>query len=362
MRRDACDARRYGCDGLLGIHWRTRVLGPAVSALAQAAWSQTGWSTTWQPDPPSATRFPPIDDFYADWAVHQFGPGVAAPAAALFARVDGRLPRPAEWVDGPGGLRPDARSWDEVRQQYTFVDEFAALQPKVRGAGNRERFDYWLNTFEYFREMGRARCTWGRLTNALASARAATNVIDRARVAREQALPLRCALVAQVDQLYSFLLATVSNTGELGTIANWEQHIFPDLLDKPGRELADLLGEDLPADAQLSKAYHGPARIIVPTVRTSFHRGERLSLKVLVLDESEPRGFSLLWRRMGAGRFARVALQHIARGAYRADFPPPATAGDDLEYYVELTSSSGKQLYWPATAPDRGQTLVAMEP
>ena len=34
MRRDAADARRYGCTGLMGIHWRTRVLGPNVPALA----------------------------------------------------------------------------------------------------------------------------------------------------------------------------------------------------------------------------------------------------------------------------------------------------------------------------------------
>lgn len=40
MRRDAVDALDYGCTGLMGIHWRTRVLSPNVSALAQAAWSQ----------------------------------------------------------------------------------------------------------------------------------------------------------------------------------------------------------------------------------------------------------------------------------------------------------------------------------
>jgi hypothetical protein len=33
MRRDAADALRYGCDGLMGIHWRTRILAPAVLAL-----------------------------------------------------------------------------------------------------------------------------------------------------------------------------------------------------------------------------------------------------------------------------------------------------------------------------------------
>ena len=44
MRKDAADALNYGCTGLLGIHWRTRILGPNVSALAKAAWDQSGWS------------------------------------------------------------------------------------------------------------------------------------------------------------------------------------------------------------------------------------------------------------------------------------------------------------------------------
>jgi hypothetical protein len=44
MRRDAADALRYGCDGLLGIHWRTDILSPNVLALSQAAWDQS-WST-----------------------------------------------------------------------------------------------------------------------------------------------------------------------------------------------------------------------------------------------------------------------------------------------------------------------------
>jgi hypothetical protein len=44
MRRDAADALAYGCTGLMGIHWRTRILGPNISALAHAAWDQSGWN------------------------------------------------------------------------------------------------------------------------------------------------------------------------------------------------------------------------------------------------------------------------------------------------------------------------------
>ena len=44
MRKDAVDAHKYGCNGLMGIHWRTRILGPNVSALAKAAWEQGEWA------------------------------------------------------------------------------------------------------------------------------------------------------------------------------------------------------------------------------------------------------------------------------------------------------------------------------
>jgi hypothetical protein len=44
MRRDAADALACGCTGLMGLHWRTEILSPNISALAQAAWNQS-WNT-----------------------------------------------------------------------------------------------------------------------------------------------------------------------------------------------------------------------------------------------------------------------------------------------------------------------------
>lgn len=41
MRYDAADAARLGCTGLIGIHWHTQSLAPAVAALAQAEWDQS---------------------------------------------------------------------------------------------------------------------------------------------------------------------------------------------------------------------------------------------------------------------------------------------------------------------------------
>jgi len=44
LRRDAADALAYGCTGLIGIHWRTKILAPNIAALADAAWDQKKWN------------------------------------------------------------------------------------------------------------------------------------------------------------------------------------------------------------------------------------------------------------------------------------------------------------------------------
>jgi hypothetical protein len=330
MRRDAADALAYGCSGLLGIHWRTRILGPNVSALAKAAWDQKPWNPYLGkeiviPDPkttegreggnvasfagnaiadteqgvlyqtvtydmkayrlkvpngaytvrlqfcephygeagkrvfgvtlqgkkvidkldifatvgknraldytfrgvevsngmleiqfdsiveypciaafvvegqgvtrkvncggPAAAGYEadlspsnldnrprdlPTTDFYVDWAKTEFGDEAAEPVAKIFTRLDGGpdmgigkrrdsyLPRPSTWVNGPGGIQPDSRPWEEVRKEYAFVDELAGLRSKVRGSGSLERFDYWLSTMRYLRAVGQIDCTWGR--------------------------------------------------------------------------------------------------------------------------------------------------------------------------------------------------------
>jgi len=524
MRRDAADALAYGCSGLLGIHWRTRILGPNVSALAKAAWDQKSWNPDFGkaaavPDPkrmegreggniaafsdaiadtehdalyqtvaygmaayrlkvPKGTytvrlqfcephygeagkrvfgvtlqgrkaidkldvfaavgkdraldytfpgvevetglleirfdgivEFPCIaaftvegggivrkincggpategyeadlvvagqdprprdlasEDFYLDWAKAEFGDAVAAPAAKIFTRLDGGpdlgigrrrdsyLPRPATWVDGPGGIAPDPRPWSEVEGEYAFVEELAALRPNVTGAGSLERFDYWLNMMRYTRAMGRVNCTWARFNAAMEQAKKQADRDERTRMIREVVLPIRRELVGQVAQVHELLLAAITTTGGMGTVANWQQHLLPGLLTKPGEELAGLLGEPLPADAEPSDSHNGPARLIVPTVRTSLTAGEDLRVKAIVLGKaSSP---ALHWRPLGRGRFSTIPMEHVARGVYTGRIPAGRIAGGDFEYYVQA-SAEGDAIRFPATAPAMNQTVVVL--
>ena len=515
MRRDAADALRYGCDGLMGIHWRTRVLGPNVSALAHAGWNQQPWVDTYKPAPPlpspqsaagpiggqvasfpnnpiAGTEYPALyqtvrynlsgyhlpasngpcrvtlrfsephydgigkrvfdvtlqgqtvltnldifervgknraldftfegvpvnngwldihfvpriefpsiaaleakgeefstrincggpaygdfaadapgtapdagtfaetEDFYLDWARHQFGEEAGTRAAPIFEKMDCHLPTPSVWTDGPGGIKPDDRRWDVVRKDYEFAEDFARLRLWVKGAGNLERFDYWLNTFQYFRTIAEVSCAWGEYERVLAVVKGTQDETERRRLARELALPARRALVQLTSTLFKHLMATVSTTGELGTVANWNQHNLPALLIKPGEELTRLMGESLPPDCQPETRYHGPTRLLVPAQRTSLPKGEALNLKIIVVSEKPPATGGLYWRRMGSGRFRTAPLWHVSRGVYSAQIPP--SGDEDLEYYITIETQDGCTARFPATAPNINQTLVRTRP
>lgn len=524
MRKDAADALNYGCTGLMGIHWRTRILGPNVSALAEAAWDQSGWTDEqeqtriaqpaqspegaqggkpaqfptstisdadnqaiyqtvrydvqayhidvpngvydvtlklcepayrdagrrtfgakvqgsvlfehldilakvgkdraldfiaknvevtdgrlvvqflyevefpcvagivikgmtnetnqfagqpferkincggpahgdYEADLPTQagsgpSRFLPAADFYRDWARTQFGPEVAEPIAALFTRLDGNLPRPADWVTGPGSIRPDSRAWSHVQTEYAFVDELAALRSQISGPGNLERFEYWLNNFRYLRAIAKVNCCWARYNEVRDKVTAEDDPQAQKQIARELALPIRVELVRAFAELHRYLLATVTTPGEMGNVSNWQQQTMPVLLTTPGQELTKWLGEELPPEAIPSADYSGEPRLFVPAVRTGIVAGESLTLSVIILG-MEPETAELSVRPLGSGAFVSNPLTHVARGVYRVTLPAPSIESD-FEYYVQAKRGDSS-LVFPPTAPALNQTVVVSE-
>jgi hypothetical protein len=542
MRRDAADALAYGCTGLIGIHWRTKVLAPNVSALAMAAWNQKDWNTDlgkeieieeptatdvriggqvanyqqneiadtdddplyrtcvynvseyrikvpdgtynvtlkfceihydapdkrvfgvrlqgqpvidrldvfktvgknkpfdatfenikvtdeeivlqfvkhvefpfiagivvdgmtaannqieaqpftrkincggdkWQDyeaDLPAAgassvmpdrTRDLPCEDFYRDWAQAWFGSEVARPVAELFTRLDGdagakgvkqgraTLPRPATWIRGPGGVSVNTAPWQQERQRYAFVDEMAALRGRVQGKGNLRRFDYWLNTFRFLRAMGELGCARGQLDGIMKKVAAQKDPVPRKRLAEQEALPVRIRLARVWEQLMTLQLAVTDTPGEMGTVANLEQHTRRGLnfLNAHDKKLEAILGDSLPPEVEPSRDYLGEPRIIVPTKRTVVRENEPVRLKLIILDKAPAADVAVHWRWLGQKDCQQLSATHVARGVYRVQLPPMQASG--LEYFVRAKTSGGTELIWPATAPDIGQTMTCM--
>jgi hypothetical protein len=296
--------------------------------------------------------------FYTDYACASFGQAVAAQAGKIMSDVDGmNMPKPVDWVGGPGGIAANRSPWQLVQPQYSFVEAFAALRPKVLGAGNLDRFDYWLSTYRYDEALAQAGCLRGQLDAEMEQISRTQDVALTQQLAAK-AVALRIALARAWEKAMWDVEATVSTPGELGTIANLQQHtrMHNHFLDQYDTDLAKITGAPLPVTAAPSGSYAGPDRLIVPTVRTRVAAGERLTLTVILLGHG-PAGASasgsLYWRPLGSDAFARVPLAHVARSVYRATIPACSKNVTAFEYYVKAGN-----LVFPATAPKLDQTVV----
>lgn len=308
------------------------------------------------PGQPATPRYLPADEFYLDWARHQFGAEAAPDIARLFARIDGHLPAPAPHC--PGGIAINPARWSDVEGDYAFVEELAALRPRVSGAGQLARFDRWLKSFEYLRAIAQVGCTRGELDRAMAGLEKLEDPENRRACVRREVLPVRVRLTEAWGRMMTLCLETADTWGAIGHVLTHEMFNRGTLGLLEGHDAAieRTLGTPLPEATRAPHAYQGRPRLIVPNRRTVAGPGEALTLKAIVLDNAPPRSAFLRWRPLGRGAWQTRPLDRVARAVHTVTLPP---LGDEtVEYYLEAETAGGERLHWPATAPDLNQTLV----
>jgi hypothetical protein len=369
MRTDAVDALEYGCNGLMGIHWRTRAIGPTVSSLAKAAWRQNKWKT----ELPDTVRDMPIRDFYVDWAGANFGQNVAESLGNFFTQLDGgpycpfrsgmvaNLYRTSKWNQGPGAILVNSKPWNEIKTEFTFVDELKKYQAEIQGKGNQKRFDYWLKTFQYTKTMAELGCILGAIDSTIQRVNTMPNIVEKKSMIQNKAIGLRIKATQKWQDMVTLLLATVSTPGEMGTVANLEQHSknHLQLLTRHDSLMTAILGRPLPDSVKPDKKYHGSFRIIVPTKRTLLQENEHLILKVIVLSREPVKTVKMNWRPLGSRSFQTIRAKHLARGVYTIKLNSETIGNQDFEYYIDVKTKETDGLF-PVTAPDINQTVVVM--
>lgn len=313
----------------------------------------------------------PCSDFYDDWCRGQFGPEVGGALAKIFVSLDGgegdysqtkdtRLPRPADWISGPGGLKPNPRPWLELEPRYDFLKAITALRPQVKGAANLDRFDYWLNSFRYDCALSRLGCARGQLDGIVKRIAKDNDPAKRKQAALDEALPVRLSLARQWEEMMTLMLQTVSTPGEMGTVSNLEEHVLrnsaePHFMTLHDAKLAEWTGAPLPTEASPRKDYQGRPRLIVPTIRTVAGLNEPLPLKIIALDREPMKTILVRVRHLGSEKWRDLPVVHVARAVYSAVLP---AATEDFEYHVAAITASGAELRWPASAPAINQTVV----
>lgn len=343
VRKDAVDAYRYRCNGLMGIHWRTMELSPTFRALAQAGWDAGQYTI-----PVSENeRDYPVDDLYLDWAKSWFGAEMADSVAAIFCSKDGgplyragqnarrgHLARPAEWGEkGPGTIVVNRRPWSEVeKEEYAFVEKLERLSPGIVGDGNRARYDYWLNTFRYMRTMSKIGCMLGELEELLDRAERDSSQKDETAI-----LSLLRSLTEEWGCMVTLLLQRVHTPGELGMVSNLEQHNLTAarVLSKYDDRLRAL--GILPEPLKLSDAYTGVERIVVTTRESILRRDEPLRLRAAILSDNAIGQVRVSYRLFGERDYRTTELTCVGSSVYEGSLSAELTGNKPFEYHYEAT-------------------------
>jgi hypothetical protein len=196
------------------------------------------------------------------------------------------------------------------------------------------------------------------LDNAMAKVLKENDGARKKSLARE-AIRLRLQMARAWEQMMSHLVSATDTPGELGTIANQEQHTRKRLgfLSYYDGLLAEILGESLPMEAEPGKTYTGPARLIVPTVRSQVSGGEKLTLRIMAVDREPVRNVQLHWRPMGSQTFSTIPAKSEGRSVFSAVL---ASGKEDVEYYLTALTAKGAKLVWPAAAPRLCQTVIVL--
>lgn len=261
------------------------------------------------------------------------------------------FPRTADWgKKGPGMIKPNYEPWDKYEKKYDFIKTYENAKSLVVGKGNLERYNYWLNTFYYAKYQGNVGCILAdmeRLNGQIAKSKSKD---EKIKLANE--LVLKRSEVAKVwEKMGDCLMQTVSTNGEMGTIANLEQHNLGSLnqIQQYDTVLKELLG-NIP-EIKLSSAYKGETRIIMPTRQTIVKQGESLLAKVRILSSQKIIAVKVFYKALNEKNYAEKVLKNINRNVYQLEINPEEYNQSSFTYYVEVTTGT-KTTRFPQSAPE----------
>ena len=182
MFANSAQAARFGCEGMMAIHWRTAAISPNIAALAQAGWD---YDTAGRVDANAPTaanhRTPGMDAFWADWGRGMFGGDAGAEVGRTMQKLDG-CHLGINALISRGARTTDA----QISEFFAPLSELQGLRSRIKGFGNLERFDYWLNLVRASELRVRTWVLAARLTAKMKEANATPGTTEKVKLRAER--------------------------------------------------------------------------------------------------------------------------------------------------------------------------------
>jgi hypothetical protein len=346
MRR----ARSLGCQGMLGIHWRHRIVDPTATYFAGAGWDRTLSART----------------HYARYARSQAAPSRAPALAGLMLDCDtgGAIASTytgATTPDGHAGHVELSADYQEafkyrentpdpamlLRQRRTAA-RFEALARLADTALERERLGYLAGFVKFLVPY----CDAYRNAHALDAVLVRADALRKAgdaqgarRLVGEEGLPLWLELLPQVRAAIVDFQSVIATRHDLGQLASMQNKLVRIAVERLRLSLEEFLG-DLPEEALRAQQAalvpaSGAPRLFLPTRPSILRPGETLRLFVVAPGVGADARIGLLHRGLGHTDWSRTAARHEGRAVHSVALGPVEPALGVIEYRVEAEGRTG---------------------
>jgi len=359
-------ARNFGCQGMLGIHWRHRVVDPTATYFARAAWDMKLTSAA-------------NHRHYCDT---QAVGGRAAELASIFEDADRRRTISSTFLgtyDEKGFARTnqitgdynEAFTYDDVEpelgvlvSQRVVAKRLAELTSEASSPLERERIGYFSGFVNlmvpYCDALEIAHKIGGFLKQAVTLRDQKKDTEARALIA-DNAVPLWLKMAPMVRETILTFDAIIATRNDQGQLASMQNKFVRIALERMRLSIKEFLGE-LPASmdaaykAAVSPDQANELRLFVPTRPSLLDAGEQVRLFVVLPGAEGPQQVHLYTRKQNSSAWEATAAEHAGRSVYSAMLGPFSTG--TVEYYAAANYSA---LTAPLGAPNNLYTLNVME-
>jgi hypothetical protein len=340
FERDMNLAEQYGCQGLLGIHWRHRIVDP--TAIYQARFS---WDKSLTPD--------------AHFA-HYAGTQASGPRAEKLGRILAAADKDEQLLATSTGEVKDGhvvqREWSgDYTEGFTFWNQdepplrvmqsqaevAQALRALVGEAANpveRERLAYLTGNVEFLVAYTEAWQKAHRLNAVLE--KAGKEKTDAALRVSSEGVPLWLELAPLVRQAMLDFESVVATRNDLGTLASLHNKFVRLALVRLRLSMKEYLGELPPQVEELYAQVilpdpHALSRLVVPTRPTMLKAGESVRLTIIAPGAAEPGPIVLRTRLSPVSPWLSTPAKLRARRTYEARLGPFPASAKVVDYRVD---------------------------
>ena len=370
FQMDMKRAESFGCQGMLGIHWRHRVVDPTATYFVRAAWDREltaaahyrAFCSTQASGERAETMANLLDDCDEHHAISSTFLGTySKDGYSNTLAISGDYTQAFTfWTDHP--------DLSVLPKQKEIAHRFRELTAQAASPLERNRIGYFsgfVNFLVPYCDAYEIAHKLNAVLNQAVDLRAAGKNEPARAMVTEQGVPLWLTMAPLVRQTmieYQAVIATRNGQGQLASMQNKFVRLA---LERLRLSIKEFLGE-LPPEmavaytATVSPEGANPHRIFIPTRPSLLKPGESLRIFVVALGQQETAGVKLQTRRQGTQQWTTSTASHAGRGVFTAQLGPFPRGTGGVEYYTTASSTSGL-LSDPPQAPENLYRLSILD-